>query len=177
MIKLIDTIKKVFTIKFLLLITAIALFVISVNFTFQSIKKNKIENLAQLEKNKEKKILDSISKPKIWDIDTAYYKKELNFKSIELKTKFKDGNVYYDFNVDFIELNDNRFTNNISNKYFRIYFIDKDNFTIDYHIFNFSEMSFFMENNEFIGANWLGNFEMDKNVYYNISTVKIAWKF
>ena len=94
-----------------------------------------------------------------------------------MKTKFKDGNVYYDFNVDFIELNDNRFTTNRSNKYFKIYFIDKDNFTIDYHIFNFSEMSFFIENNDFIGADWIGNFEMDKNVYYNISTVKIAWRF
>ena len=59
MIKLIDTIKKVFTIKFLLLITAIALFVISVNFTFQSIKKNKIEireeNRIKFSQTKEKK--------------------------------------------------------------------------------------------------------------------------
>ena len=175
--KIFDFLKKILTIKFLLFITAFSLIVISVSITLQSIKKNKIENLALLEKSKEKKILDSISKPKIWDIDTAYYRKQLNFKSIELKTKFKDGNVYYDFNVDFIELNDNRFTTNRSNKYFKIYFIDKDNFTIDYHIFNFSEMSFFIENNDFIGADWIGNFEMDKNVYYNISTVKIAWRF
>ena len=175
--KIFDFFKKILTIKFLLSITAFALIVISVSITLQSIKKNKIENLALLEKSKEKKILDSISKPKIWDIDTAYYKKELNFKSIKFKTKFKDGNVYYKFKVYFIELDDNIFTNNSSNKYFRISFIDKDGFTIDYHIFNFSEMSLINENNKRIGANWEGDFEMDKNVYYNISNVKIGWRF
>ena len=68
--KIFDFLKKILTIKFLLSITAFALIVISVSITLQIIKKNKIENLALLEKSKEKKILDSISKPKIWDIDT-----------------------------------------------------------------------------------------------------------
>ncbi len=175
MIKLIDTIKKVITIKFLLIITAISLFVISVNFTFQSFKKNKIDKIAAIEKANEAKINDSISKKKIWEIDSTL-NKELNFKEFIFITKYSNGQMYYKFTAELNDINDNRFSN-LNKDRFIISFRDKDNFSIYTHNLEFTDNMNIVQNNKVISFYWEGNFEMDKNLYYSFKSVKLGWTF
>lgn len=175
MIKLLDTIKKVITIKFLLLITAIALFIISVNFTFQSIKKNKIDNIASIEKANEAKINDSISKKKEWEIDSTL-NKELNFKEFIFITKYSNGQMYYKFTADLNDINDKRFSN-LSKDGFIISFRDKDNFSIYTYNLEFADNMNIVDNGKVISYYWDGNFEMDKNLYHSFKSVKLGWTF
>jgi hypothetical protein len=174
MIKLIDTIKKIFTIKILLLITTIALFVISVNFTMQTIKNNKIEDLKELKKVNEAYILDSISKPKQWALDTNHLKNELKISNISLRTKYKDGMVLYSFDVSFNEKNDKRFIFSKENR-FDLEFYDKDKFKIFVHRIDFSEMTIHSSNGMGVGGIWEGSFELNSDIYYSASSVVISW--
>jgi len=176
MINLFEKIKKNITIKLLLFFTALALIVISVNYTFQSFQKREIEKNVALEKIKDEKIIDSISKSKIWYIDSTL-KKELNIKQFIFTTKYNEGEIYFKFRVLFNELSDKRFITNNVNDYFIISFRDKDDFSIYTHNLIFSDMALISDNNKIIGAEWESNFEMSKILYYSFSKVRLGWNF
>jgi hypothetical protein len=175
MIKLIEYIKKVFTIKFLLFITAFALIVISVSLTLQSIKKNKIENLALLEKNKEKKILDSISKPKKWEIDSVY-KVEMNLKSIQLRTKYNNGKLFYEFTI-YTKVNNDKYFLNFDDETIIIDFNDKDKFKLYSLELLFSDCTHTVKDGNRIGYYWEGNIDINKDFYYSFNYSSLRWNF
>jgi hypothetical protein len=173
--KIFDFIKGFLAIKILLTISAISLIVISVNYTLQSIKNNNIDNITKIEKLKQTKISDSISKPKKWDIDTLYLS-ELQFSKIKLRTKYVNGSLFYYFGIETKDKNDRRFINQ-TDQHLIIDFSDKDNFKVYSYEFPFSDATHISKNGEKIGYYWEGNLKIEKNLYYSFYSSSIRWDF
>lgn len=172
--KMIQLFKKLFTIKNLLITILITLISILSIFTIQYIKITKNEKLKNITKANEMKILDSISKPKKWNIDTTFYIKELKIKNINFKTKYNNGKVYYKFYLEYDQNDDPRFENSYS-KFFTVDFLDKDNFKLHTINIKFSDFSFTVENGKKIGVQVDNEFEIDKNSYFSFSSIIIGW--
>lgn len=172
--KFIENLKKIFTIKYLLLITTIALFVISVNFTLKTIKNNKIEKLTTSEKVKERKIIDSISKLKIWD--TLEYS-NVGIDTILLKTKYLNGKLYYKLNLILSAKNSKNyhFVNKLNE--FRISFNDIDDFNVYTIILNiFNKIRIIDDNNNMVGIDFEGYEEIEKDTYLKLRSYSIQYK-
>lgn len=110
---------KFITVKFLLLILSIVLIGFSINYSFYTIRKFNDEK-------KEKFLLDSISKLKIWD--TSYGVKGSGIDTVFLKTKYLDGRIYYRLWIDINKENGIKEFEN-TDKYL-LNFADKDNFNL-----------------------------------------------
>lgn len=172
--KIFEMVKQIFNLKFLLLITAISLVIISINYTSQTIKNRKIENIASLEKMKKIKILDSISKLKIWDtLDLS----NVGIDTIFLETKYVNSKLYYKLELFFNSKNKNIYNVANSLNEFRIAFRDTDDFNIYTIILDISnKIGIIDDANNIVGINFEGHREIDKDIYIKLDSYSIQYK-
>ena len=114
-------------------------------------------------------------KPKKWKIDSLY-KVEMNLKTIELRTKYNNGKLFYEFSIYTKEIND-KFFLNFDNQSIIIDFNDKDKFKLYSLELLFSDNYHTVKNGNIIGYNWEGNIEVNKDFYYSFNYSSLRWNF
>ena len=175
--------KNIFTIKtllFILLLVILPFVYFYSKSEFIKLKKIK-ENEISLAK--EKIILDSISKVKLFEISNN---DNIGLHNIVLKTKFENGKVLYIFSADLVDdngiklkaINPFPYTTN-QNDRFVFNFIDKDGFTIATENVYFKDITKTVnDKGQNIAIHCDSEFsEINKDVYIKIKDVNYSWSF
>ena len=145
--------------------------------------KIKNENEKEIKAEIDKKILDSISKVKTFNIGN---RDNIGLHNIILKTKFENGKVLYMFSADLVDEYGIEFKATSPYPSFSNYkdrlifeFMDKDGFVIvneDIYLYTITKMV--NDKGERIGLNCNGIFSgIKKDIYLKINEVNFKWAF
>ncbi len=176
-------VKKATTIKSILLIIFLTLLPFVYFYSKSEYTKLKNDNDKIIQAAIDKKILDSISKVKTFNIEN---KDNIGLHNISLKSKFENGKVLYMFSADLVDEHGIEFKATTPYPNFPNYndrlifrFIDKDGFVIfseDIYLNTITDIV--NEKGERIALNCNGIFSgIKKDIYLKINKVDFNWAF
>lgn len=175
--------KKVTTIKSILLIIFLTLLPFVYFYSKSEYTKIKNENDKKNQAAIDKKILDSISKVKTFNIEN---KDNIGLHNISLKSKFENGKVLYIFSADLVDEYGIEFKATSPYPNFPDYndrlifrFIDKDGFEIfNEDIYLNTITKIVNDKGKRVALNCNGIFSgINKDIYLKINEVNFSWAF